>query len=139
MRSFLGLLLRFLAAGLAAAPVAAATTPLSIELRIFFDGQQPQVRMLTCTAHARNHIVVVQGHSGFAGQQQATFTTLLDSNAGTCLISVDPPIDPATSDIDWFLPNWAVETQAEFEAQLHFQIAPASPMPRSSIPGTLTS
>ncbi|HSD34757.1 MAG TPA: hypothetical protein VLE26_05000 [Alphaproteobacteria bacterium] len=94
--------------------------PLPVEMTVTFFGQEPQRRLLSCGEQTAVELVTLRGH--LTDQQQARITTRLDPATHICAIEVDPPLNPETSDIDWFLPSWAVETPSDFEKQMRFSV-----------------
>jgi hypothetical protein len=94
--------------------------PLPLEMTVTFFGHEPQRRILSCGEPAAVEVVTLEGHS--IDQQQARITTRLDPATQSCEIAVEPPLNPQTQEIDWFLPSWAVETPPDFEKQTRFSV-----------------
>ena len=94
--------------------------PLPLEMTVTFLDQEPQTLHLSCGQQPAVEVVALKGHS--TDQQQARITTRLDAATQSCEIAVEPPINPQTQDIDWFLPSWAVETSPDFEKQRRFSV-----------------
>jgi hypothetical protein len=94
--------------------------PLPVEMTVTFFGQEPQRRLLSCGEQTAVELVTLRGH--LTDQRQAKITTRLDPATHICAIEVDPPLNPQTSDIDWFLPSWAVEKPSDFEKQMRFSV-----------------
>ena len=94
--------------------------PLPVEMTVTFFGQEPQRRLLSCGTDTAVEVITLERPS--MDQQQARITTRLDPATHICGIEVDPPLNPQTSDIDWFLPSWAVEMPSDFEKQMRFSV-----------------